>query len=82
MGSVAARKELEAQPDLPPDLAYLWAWFLRLNATRQRGMGGVSAISETEIRSFFLNRQITPQPWEIELIAQLDAIALQADEDE
>lgn len=45
-------------------------------------MGGKCAISEQELRSFFLNRRIDVEPWEIELIASLDMLALTQPEDE
>jgi len=69
--------ELLDAPDLPTGFEYLWSWFARLNSTRQAGFG-LSAITETELRSFFLNRRIEPQEWEIQLILRLDRMALKA----
>jgi hypothetical protein len=66
-------EELEAMPECPPGFEYLWAWFLRLNSTRG-GMGG--GISETELKSFFENRGIKPEPFEIRVLERLDAVAL------
>lgn len=76
-----ARQELAAAPDCPAGLEYLWGWFLRLHSTRPPGFG-VSAISEQEIGWFFRNRGIQPESWEIDLIAQLDALALELAADE
>lgn len=70
-------------PACPWEIDYLWQWFQRLDATRQpavvgqSGMVGECGITEQEMRAFFLNRRITPQPWEVELLASLDALALQ-----
>jgi hypothetical protein len=68
----------QAAVEIPTGFDYLWAWFIRLNSTRMStGMGGGKlGISEQEIRAFFLNRQITPRVWEVELIARLDKVAL------
>jgi hypothetical protein len=68
--------ELEGMPDCPEPFEYLWKWFLRLNATRNGGFS-VGAISETEMRSFFQNRGIHPEAWEVDLLVRLDGIAME-----
>ena len=40
-------------------------------------MTGPSAIPESEIRAYFKNRGITPDPWELDIIERLDSIALE-----
>lgn len=67
--------ELLDAPDIPAGFEYLWAWFIRLNSTRPPSMGGQAAISEMELRSFFLNRSITPEGWEVDLLVQLDQLS-------
>lgn len=70
-------EELANAPECPAGFDYLWEWFCRLNSTRSVGLG-MSAITETELRSFFLNRSITPQEWEIDLLLKLDRLAMAA----
>ncbi len=53
-----------------------WSWFLSLNSSRQVSMA-VNSIAETEIESFFRNRRITPQLWQLDLIRALDNVALE-----
>lgn len=79
MQNATARAELDAVPDAPAELEYLWAWFLRLDATRHVGMGAASGISEQEFGWFFRNRRIEPMPWEIEILVELDRVAMTHD---
>lgn len=69
-------KELEDLVELPSNFNEVWDWFLALNNTRSSGFG-ISAITYTEIRSFFQLMQIDVQPWEIRVIKMLDSIALE-----
>jgi hypothetical protein len=62
---------------VPQELEYLWRWFVRLDATRASAFSGKSAITENEMGWFFRNRAIQPQPWEVEILASLDLLALQ-----
>jgi hypothetical protein len=66
---------------LPIDLEHIWRWFQRLDSTRPRGENGTGAISETELGWFFRNRGIQPAPWEVDLLAALDMLALQQQDD-
>jgi hypothetical protein len=67
-------------PEMPIEAAHVWGWFIRLHNTRQSGMGA-NAITETEIAAFFSNRGMTPLPWEVEALARLDAVAVDAFKD-
>lgn len=62
--------------DFPNLLADEWGWFLSLNSSRQAGMA-VNSISEVEMESYFRNRRITPQAWQLDLIRALDNVALE-----
>ena len=59
----------------PAGFAYVWDWFQRLAFTRPVGMA-IGAITETEMRSFFLNRRIEPAPRELALLARLDVLMM------
>lgn len=68
--------ELEAMPDCPAGFDYLWDWFMRLNATRPVTMSGTPrAITEGEMRAFFQNRGINPEPWEVDILVRADKLA-------
>jgi hypothetical protein len=69
-------QELLDAPVCPTGCEYLWGWFLRLNSTRNSGFG-VSSITESELGSFFRNRGIHPEEWEIDLLLRLDRIAVE-----
>lgn len=75
-------KELEEAPECPAGFEYLWEWFQRLNACRPPGMSGVSGIPETEIRAYFKNRGIWPEPWELRVLERLDNVAMQSGDKE
>lgn len=60
----------------PALLVEEWSWFLSLNSSRQVGMA-VSPIAEVEMESYFRNRRITPQYWQLDLIRALDNVALE-----
>jgi hypothetical protein len=70
--------ELEDDVDMPAGFEYLWGWFTRLSACRPSAMDGVSGIPESEIRAYFQNRGIRPEPWELRVIERLDAVAIDA----
>lgn len=63
--------------EMPDSLAYVWDWYLRLNETRPVGMG-MSAITYTEIRSYFELMDIEVEPFEVELIKVFDRLSLTA----
>lgn len=61
----------------PVGYAYLWDWFHRLAFTRPVGMT-IGAITETEMRSFFLNRRIVPASRELLLLARVDVLMMES----
>lgn len=61
-------------PDLPEAMYYLWDWFIKLHNQRQSGMGE-NPISWTEIDSFCRLMRVRLDPWEVEVILQLDMTA-------
>lgn len=52
-----------------------WHWFLRLSNRRPTGMG-ISAISYSEMLSFFELIGVVPESYEIEVIEAFDRVAL------
>lgn len=64
--------------EFPAEVEHIWHWFLQLNAKRQQGMSGINPISESEIYYFFCNRHATPEAWEIDALAALDVVVINA----
>ncbi|WP_445081590.1 phage tail assembly chaperone [Massilia antarctica] len=60
-------------PALPPELEYIWTWFVALNRKRQYGMGA-NALTSAEILAWQARRRIRLDPWEEEVIDRLDAL--------
>jgi hypothetical protein len=56
---------------IPPDLAYLWAWFIELSGSRGGGWGP-APITYLEIKSWCDLFNITLEPWELNLIKAMD----------
>lgn len=54
-----------------------WKFFLELHSSRPSNEFGVSAISFSEMQSYFTLNQIEVQPWEVEIIKLFDNAALQ-----
>jgi hypothetical protein len=69
-------KELENSVELPKAIEECWYWFLQLNNTRPSGFG-ISAITFTEMYSFFELHQIDPEISEVQMIKMFDSIALE-----
>lgn len=63
--------ELEAIPDLPYEVEYIWNWYCDLSEKRRCGFQ-VDAINWTEIHAYFSLLRICPQRWEVSAISQLD----------
>lgn len=61
---------------IPDSIQEVWGWFLQLNSTRSSGFG-ISAITYTEMLSFFTLLGIVPEEQELELIKVFDGIALE-----
>jgi hypothetical protein len=63
--------------ELPEEASQCWRWFLELNETRASGMG-ISAITFTEIKSFFELHWVVPEVEEVEMIKLFDRVAMKA----
>ena len=56
-------------------MKYLYRWFLRLSKRRGGGFGP-APIDFTEFDSFFRRIRVEPEPWEQELLEDLDDLWL------
>ena len=63
-------------PPMPDELAYLWHWFLDLDAARGSNGFGISPLSYVEIKAWSDLTRNTLAPWEIEAIKRLDAVRI------
>jgi hypothetical protein len=75
----ARRAEIEAElygPPFPPELAYLWKIFGRLSSRRGSNGFGPLPIGWSDLDAFSRMSQTKLQPWEIEIIEDLDALYL------
>lgn len=63
-------------PELPHEVAYLWDWFVKLSRKRQSGMGPLP-ISSAEVRDWCALRRISFDPFEHDVLDQLDELYLQ-----
>lgn len=70
-------QELEDLIDLPESMMYVWKYFIELHNARSLG-NGISPISYSDIQAYFNLYSIIPMEWEIQVIKQLDNIAMQA----
>lgn len=68
-----AEQEL-AGPECPEELAYVWAWFLELHATR--GFNGMvpNPITFAEIGAWSSLTRTFPLPSEVDLLRRLDMV--------
>jgi len=64
-------------PALPAGCEVLWGVFLQLHNTRAVGMGP-SPISTTDLWSYQRMHGIRLNPWELDCLQALDAVALKA----
>ena len=73
------QEEQESEPPtLPTSAQFAWTYFLRLNQTRQSGgFGGFCAISYQEMLAFFTLEDVSPEPYELELIRVWDKVWLE-----
>ena len=61
--------------DWPPEGRALWDVFTSL--ARAPSMGGLSPISQTEIQAWMHNNQIRLNPWELQVLADFDRVAME-----
>lgn len=64
---------LDKEPKIHPAGSKLWGWWQQLQLTRDAGFGP-APLTHQEIRAWRFNMRIrpAPQPWEIDIILQLD----------
>jgi hypothetical protein len=73
------RREYEEElrgPPFPAELAYLWKIFCRLSNRRSSNGFGPAPIGWSDIDAFCRLSQTKLQPWEIEIIEDLDRLWL------
>lgn len=70
---VAAKAQLDAQPELPYYISHVWEWFWELSNKRRDN----SPISYTEIKAWSLLKKVHVRNYEIKLIDYLDSHYLQ-----
>lgn len=59
----------------PPELAYLWRWFVELSATRDVGFGP-TRIKQREIMAWAFLSGIRPTLFELDVLQRIDAMWL------
>jgi hypothetical protein len=76
------RAQYEAElacPPLPMALAYLWKAYKRMRRRKDHSdMGSVKPVGWPDIDAFVRNSRLDLQPWEIEIIEDLDDLYLAA----
>jgi len=60
-------------PDVPYGFMYIWDWFTELNNGRQNSGFGPMPISYLEIHSWSELTKSYINPWEIEVIKEMDS---------
>lgn len=63
---------MEAEPEFPDALAYLWGWVLELHGRSGIGMGGANPLTYTTIADWAILTRNRPQPYEVEALVALD----------
>lgn len=70
--------ELEDLVELPDSMQYVWSWFIELHNARTSNGFGLNPITYADIKAYFDLYDIVPQDWQVQLIKQLDNVALNA----
>jgi len=70
-----ARERLRG-PGLPPEVAYLWDWFLELDSARTSNGFGLNPIGYTELAAWAALTGRSPLPWEVRWLMALDRARL------
>lgn len=60
----------------PALLAHIWQWFLELNQARQYSEMGAMSITFSEILAWSTLSGVSPEPYEVRVLKQLDNVAL------
>jgi hypothetical protein len=55
----------------------VYQWFLALNNRRASGGMGVSPVLFTEMQAYFSLIQVTPLPWEVQVLCAFDNTVLE-----
>ena len=61
-------------PEFPDIISHLWEWFIELNNARPRTGMGASPIAYSEIVAWSSLTRVTPSPWEVGIIKQIDSM--------
>jgi hypothetical protein len=67
--------ELINMVPVPIEIEYLWDWYLDLANARTAGFS-VNALTWSDIRAYFTLLKISPEPWEVRTIRDIDAAFL------
>jgi hypothetical protein len=59
-------------PELPPDGAHVWAWFLELNAARGSGGFGPASLSYLDVLAWTILTGVLVRPAEVGAIMAID----------
>ena len=65
-----------AEPEVEPDLEYLWYRFLEMHAARGSTGFGPAAISNHEMLAWSRLNDVPILPWEARILRQMDLTAL------
>lgn len=68
--------ELEREEEVPDEVAYIWAWFQELHAARGSSGFAPSPISYSEIFAWAQLTGREPEPWEIQVLKDIDMVYL------
>ena len=68
--------ELVEEPQIPECLDYVWQWFIELNRTRSSNGFSMNPISYSEIDSWARVTGTPINPFEVQLIKDLDTLFL------
>jgi hypothetical protein len=67
------KAEESTAPRLPPELEYIWDWFVKLSRKRQNGMG-VNSLTSAEILAWQDRFRTRFDPFEESVIDRLDLL--------
>lgn len=70
--------QLEGLLELPNSMRYIWKYFIDLHNKRTSNGFGMNPLVYSDIYSYFKLIKVQPEEYELELITQLDRIALDA----
>ena len=65
----------------PPNMAYLWVWFLELCRGRPAGVSGPSPLPSAEIAAWAALGGFLPTSWELGVLRSLDMTLIASGKD-